>query len=77
MTPAVALCDLRPGQSAEVVSINAADAGRLIRLGSLGVVPGVIVTVQQHEPACVIQVGETELSLDGEVTREIMTRALD
>jgi Fe2+ transport system protein FeoA len=77
MTPAVALRDLRPGQSAEVVSINAADAGRLIRLGSLGVVPGVIITVQQHEPACVIAVGETELSLDGEVTREIMTRVLN
>lgn len=66
--------DLRPGQSAEVVSIDSSDAGRLLRLSALGLTPGSVVRLQQRSPACIVWVGETQLSLDGEVAREIRLR---
>jgi DtxR family Mn-dependent transcriptional regulator len=68
------LSDLRPGQSAEVVKIDTEDSGRLLKLSSLGLIPGILVRLQQRSPAYVIWVGETQLSLDGEIARQILCR---
>ncbi len=76
MNGLVPLAALRPGQSAEVVTVAATDRHRLMKLASLGMVPGVVITLRQWHPACILDLGETELSLDGEVTREIMMRVL-
>ena len=70
----ISLDDLRPGQSAEVVRIASNDAGRLVRLSALGLTPGSVVRLQQRSPACIVWVGETQLSLDGDVAREIRLR---
>lgn len=67
----VALPALRAGDVARVVEIQAADHGRLLKLSSLGLVPGSLVRFQQRWPACVVWVGETQLSLDEDVAREI------
>ncbi len=68
------LTDLLPGQSAEVVEIASADAGRLLTLSALGIAPGSVIRLQQRSPACIVWVGETQLSLDAEVAREILLR---
>ena len=70
----ISLDDLRPGQSAEVVRIASNDAGRLLRLSALGLTPGSVIRLQQRSPAWIVWVGETQLSLDGDVAREIRLR---
>lgn len=74
MSRVVALDRLKPGQRAQVVELRSASAARLDRLGALGLMPGSWVVVQQRKPALVLRVGETELSVDDGVAREIMVR---
>ena len=66
------LDDLLPGESAEVVAISSADEGRLMKLSALGIVPGSRLRIVQHFPVCILWVGETQLSLDSSVAREIL-----
>lgn len=68
---AMTLADLCSGQIAEVTEIASADSGRLMKLASLGVVPGCTIRLQQRRPAYVILVGETLLSLDQAVAADI------
>ncbi len=68
----LSLCDLAPGQTAEVAQIRAQDDGRLLRLSSLGLAPGCRIRLQQRYPAYVIWVGETQLSLDQDVAQDII-----
>lgn len=73
----ISLCDLLPGQSAEVVKIDSKDKGRLLKLSTLGLVPGSVVRLQQCKPAYVIWIDETQLSLDQEVARNILLLSMD
>ncbi len=66
------LDDLLPGESAEVVGISSADEGRLMKLSALGIAPGSRIRIVQHFPVCILWVGETQLSLDSSVAREIL-----
>lgn len=70
------LSALASGASAEVAAIRSADPVRLMKLGSLGVVPGVTLTLLQRWPAFIVAFGETQLSLDGAVVGEVWVRAL-
>jgi len=69
------LPELRAGDVARVIEIRSGEGsagdGRLLKLSSLGLVPGSLVRFQQRWPACVVWVGETQLSLDEEVARHI------
>jgi DtxR family Mn-dependent transcriptional regulator len=47
----------------------------MVKLSSLGVLPGAIVELQQKVPAAVIRVGETTVALDGEIAAEIFVLA--
>jgi len=69
------LADLASGQSGEVVTIATQQASRLDRLSALGVVPGSRITLVQRTPAFILRVGETELTVDESIAREILTRA--
>ena len=70
------LADLASGQSGEVVTIATQQASRLDRLSALGIVPGSRITLLlQRTPAFILRVGETELTLDESIAREILTRA--
>lgn len=71
------LAELLPGQSGEVVEIRTKQNERLLKLSALGVVPGTLVRLQQRSPAYIIWVGETQVSLDADVAREIRLRLLD
>jgi Fe2+ transport system protein FeoA len=59
---------LETGQTASVLSLS----GSRNRLAVFGLVPGTEITLIQRRPACVIQVGETELALDREIARRIL-----
>jgi DtxR family Mn-dependent transcriptional regulator/ferrous iron transport protein A len=63
---------LKPGRSAQVVELRSSDAARLDRLSAYGLVPGSIVYMQQLRPALILRIGETEISLDQDVARDIL-----
>jgi DtxR family Mn-dependent transcriptional regulator len=72
----LSLNHLLPGQGATVIELRSADPARLDRLSSYGLVPGSQIYLQQLHPALIFRVGETELSVDAEVARDILV-ALD
>lgn len=71
------LAQLAVGRSAKIVYIVPRDPTRLVRLSDLGLVPGVIVKLQQKRPAMVIAVGETTLAIDPEIATEIYVKKVE
>ena len=67
---AISVDQLEAGQTASVLSLS----GDRNRLAVFGLVPGTEITLLQRRPACVVQVGETELALDREIARRILVR---
>lgn len=77
MKPLVApLADLMPGETAKIVFITPESHSRLDRLSAMGVVPGSMVKLHQKKPSYVIQLGETMIAVDKEITREIFVRKI-
>ena len=71
------LTELPIGSEARVVYIAPALYRRLDRLQALGIRPGGTVRLRQSRPSIVVQVGETAVALDREVTGEIFVRPLE
>jgi len=75
MKPLVApLADLTPGEQAKIVFITPGSHSRLDRLSAMGVVPGSIVKLHQKRPSYVIQLGETMIAVDKDITKEIFVK---
>jgi DtxR family Mn-dependent transcriptional regulator len=75
MKPLVApLMDLVPGEQAKIVFITPGSHSRLDRLSAMGVVPGSIVKLHQKRPSYVIQLGETMIAVDKDITKEIFVK---
>ncbi len=75
MKPLVApLADLTPGDQAKIVFITPGSHSRLDRLSAMGVVPGSIVKLHQKKPSYVIQLGETMIAVDKDITKEIFVK---
>lgn len=72
---ATTLVDLNPGQAAEVIAVTTQNSTRLMKLATLGIVPGCTVRLQQRCPTYVIWVGETLLSLAEEIASDIVVCA--
>ncbi len=70
------LADLALGARARIVYVNPRSHARLDRLSSLGVVPGCILRLHQKRPSFVVEVEETTLALDPEISREIYVKDL-
>ncbi len=68
------LADLMPGDQAKIVFITPGSHSRLDRLSAMGVVPGSIVKLHQKRPSYVIQLGETMIAVDKDITREIFVK---
>ena len=66
------LSGLRSGGTGTIVRIASSEPDRVVRLSSLGVIPGVRVTLVQRHPAVVLRVAETSIALDPEVADEIL-----
>ena len=75
MKPLVApLADLVPGDQAKIVFITPGAHSLLDRLSAMGVVPGSIVKLHQKKPSYVIQLGETMIAVDKEITKDIFVK---
>jgi DtxR family Mn-dependent transcriptional regulator len=46
-------------------------------LAVFGLVPGAEITLLQHQPACVVQIGETQLAIDPEIAESILVDDVD
>ena len=68
------LADLMPGDQAKIVFITPGSHSRLDRLSAMGVVPGSIVKLHQKRPSYVIQLGETTIAVDKDITKEIFVK---
>jgi Fe2+ transport system protein FeoA len=51
------------------------DRHRTLTVYGLG--PDAEITLVQHQPACVIRIGETELAIDSDIARDILVQPLD
>lgn len=67
----VPLTRLRSGQSGRVAHVAPDEPQLLVKLSSLGLLPGATVVLQQKFPAAVVRVGETTVALDGEIAAQI------
>jgi DtxR family Mn-dependent transcriptional regulator len=75
MKPLVApLADLMPGDTAKIVFITPESHSRLDRLSAMGLVPGSVVKLHQKRPSYVIQLGETMVAVDKDITKEIFVK---
>jgi len=70
------LTALAVGVEARIVHIVPRHGERMVRLSTLGLVPGTVLRLQQRRPAVVVQLGETVLALDREMAAEIYVKAL-
>jgi len=77
MKPLVApLADLMPGEQAKIVFITPGSHSRLDRLSAMGVVPGSVVKLHQKRPSYVLQLGETMIAVDRDITKEIFVKKI-
>jgi DtxR family Mn-dependent transcriptional regulator len=70
----VLLVDVAAGRPAIVACLVGAAGPAITKLASLGVLPGVAVTVVQRRPVHVIRIGYTELALDAALTAHVRVR---
>ncbi|MBM4356147.1 MAG: metal-dependent transcriptional regulator [Deltaproteobacteria bacterium] len=73
----VPLTALRPGERARVLYIQPRTHGRLHRLTSYGLSPGVVVELHQRQPAFCIRFEGTELALARDVAEDIHVTRID
>ena len=71
---AVPLSKLKPGESGKVLYILTHKHPQLHKLMSLGILPGVRISVHQVFPSVVIRAEETQLALEEEVAKEIYVK---
>jgi len=74
--PLVPLSQLADGARARVAFLVSRTPGRVSRLLPFGIAPGSELLLRQHEPAFVIEVGETTLALEKSVAREVFVQPL-
>ena len=67
---------LRPGEGARVVHVAARETTRLVKLSTMGLVPGATVRLLQRKPAVVLEIGHTTLALDEAITADIFVARL-
>jgi DtxR family Mn-dependent transcriptional regulator len=68
------LSELKSGDKAKVSYIVTKYHGRLDRLSSMGLLPGVQIRLHQRQPSYVIQMGETQIAFDSAIARDIYVR---
>lgn len=70
------LSRLLPGEVARVVHVAARETARLVKLSTMGLVPGAVVRLLQRKPAVVLEIGHTTLALDEAITGDIFVARL-
>jgi DtxR family Mn-dependent transcriptional regulator len=70
----VRLPDFEVGQEGKIVFITPAEASRIGRLSSIGIIPGTIIRLLQRKPSIVLQMDETTIAIDPELAKEIFVK---
>jgi DtxR family Mn-dependent transcriptional regulator len=70
------LSKIAPGKKTRVAFIASDEGGVLRRLTSLGVHPGAVVSVRQHQPTAILKAGETDIALEPALVERIYCRVL-
>jgi len=68
------LSDASVGLPVRIVFITAKSVKRLEKLSSLGIVPGSTIRLMQRNPSHVLQIGQTTVAVDKEITDEIYVK---
>lgn len=72
----VRLVDFEVGQNGRIVFITPAEASRIGRLSSIGIIPGAVIKLIQRRPSVVLQIDETTLAIDPELAKEIFVKRM-
>jgi DtxR family transcriptional regulator, Mn-dependent transcriptional regulator len=72
----VPITRLSPGEAAKVVYVLTRKHPQLHKLMSLGITPGVNISIHQISPSVVIQVEETQVALEKEIASEIYVKRM-
>ncbi|HQP10252.1 MAG TPA: metal-dependent transcriptional regulator [Candidatus Omnitrophota bacterium] len=64
------------GKQARVVFVASDEGGVLRRLTSLGVYPGAVVSMRQHQPTAILKAGETDIALEPTLIERIHCRLM-
>jgi Fe2+ transport system protein FeoA len=64
--------ELEPGQPGKVTAIESQNHTRVERLNVLGLIPTAWITLEQKRSTFVVRVGFTELSVEREITQQIL-----
>jgi DtxR family Mn-dependent transcriptional regulator len=67
----VSLTDIKPGKKGKITYIKPGSHSNMHQLLSLGLQPGIVVTVHRASPAFCIKFENTELALDEEIAKNI------
>jgi len=70
------LSELSAGTKAKVLYITTRHHPRMIKLSSLGILPGVQIKVDQTHPSYIIRFEETQLALDRDILEDIYVRKI-
>ncbi len=70
----VRLSDFEVGRPAKIVFIKSSEASRISRLSSFGILPGTLIKLIQRKPSVVLQIDETTIALDPELSNEIFVK---
>jgi len=72
------LTRLAPGDLGRVVAVKPGiHQDRLVRLSTLGLVPGTVVEVEQLAPAAILRVAETTFAVETEIAAAIFVERLE
>jgi DtxR family Mn-dependent transcriptional regulator len=70
----VRLNDFEVGKQCKIVFITPSEAARIVRLSSIGIIPGTIIKLLQKRPSIVLQIDETTIAIDPELAKEIFVK---
>lgn len=68
------LSKLKTGQKGKIAYIQGITQKNLQSLSSMGILPGVKITVKQTFPSCLFEIGNSEFAVDQEIAQAIFVR---
>lgn len=71
------LSNVEPGTDVKIVFIVPSQKTSILKLSSMGIIPGVKIRLLQKKPTIVLKVEETMIAIDPEIADEILVRKVD
>ncbi|MFN3739627.1 MAG: metal-dependent transcriptional regulator [Thermodesulfovibrionales bacterium] len=68
------LSSIEPGTEVKIVFIVPSQKSSVVKLSSMGIIPGVRIRLLQKKPTIILQVEETVIAIDPEIADEILVR---